>query len=54
MKVPLFFRFLETRAEILKKIVGFLVQTMTSKSIFEINWHLDPEFVFGQILEDPY
>ena len=41
MKVPLFFwfdLFLEARAEILKKIVGFLVQTMTPKSPFEINW----------------
>ena len=42
--VPLFFwsdLFLETRAEILKKIfIVFLVQTMTSKSPFEINWPL--------------
>ena len=41
--VPFFFwssLFLEARAEILKKIVGFLVATMTSKSAFEINWPL--------------
>ena len=45
MKVPLFFwfnLFLETRAEILlKKLRCFLVQTMTPKSPFEINWHLN-------------
>ena len=34
--------FLEARAEILKKkIVGFLVETMTPKGHFEINWPLD-------------
>ena len=32
--------FLEARDEILKKIVGFSVETMTSKSPFEINWPL--------------
>ena len=32
--------FLEARAEILKKIVGFLVETITTKSPFEINWPL--------------
>ena len=33
--------FLEARAEILKKIVGFLVETMTPKEHFEINWPLE-------------
>ena len=39
--------FLEARAEILKKIVGFGVQTLTPKSPFEINWPLagDPNRV---------
>ena len=32
--------FLEASAEILNKIVGVLVQTMTPKSPFEINWPL--------------
>ena len=32
--------FLEARAEILKKFVGFLVEMMAPKKHFEINWHL--------------
>ena len=32
--------FLEARAEILKKIVGILVETMTPKGHFKINWPL--------------
>ena len=36
-----FNHFLETRAEILEKnFVGILVQTMTPKGRFEINWPL--------------
>ena len=33
--------FLEARAEILKKILGILVQMMTLKGHFEINWPLE-------------
>ena len=46
--MPLFFwsdLYLEARAEILKKnLVGCLVQTMTPKSPFEINWPLKKHF----------
>ena len=38
--------YLEAKAEILKKIVVFLVETMTPKSPFEINWPLDD--LYGQ------
>ena len=41
--MPLFFWFelvLEVRAKILKKAIVFLVEMMTSKSPFEINWPL--------------
>ena len=37
--------FVEARADILKKIHGILVQTMTPKSPFEINWPLACNFV---------
>ena len=41
-KVLWFELFLEASAEILKKFVGVLVETMTPKSTFEINWPLMP------------
>ena len=39
--------FLEASAEILNKIVGFLVQTMTPKRPFEINWPLSEAITIG-------
>ena len=37
---------LEARAEILKKIVGILVEMMTPKGNFEINWPLNRASAF--------
>ena len=36
--------FLKARAEILKKIVGLLIDLKTPKGHFEINWPLEPFF----------
>ena len=38
--------FLEARAEVIREICWFLVQTMTSKSPFEINWPLARPVLF--------